>query len=122
MQNSSFLKGCGFGCFSKYASSYARKATFKFALTPRGGSEVILIEFCKMETGKNGDGIEVTVEAKSFLHRQVRSIVGSLVEVGRGARGEDWIADILEARDRTACGPVAPADGLFLERVEYGAP
>lgn len=76
----------------------------------------------KIDVARYGDGIEVTVEAKSFLHRQVRSIVGSLVEVGRGARGEDWIADILEARDRTACGPVAPADGLFLERVEYGAP
>ncbi|MEO1189243.1 MAG: hypothetical protein AAFW60_09220, partial [Pseudomonadota bacterium] len=52
---------------------------------------------------------------------QVRSIVGSLVEVGRGARSEDWIGEILEARERKACGPVAPADGLFLERVAYGA-
>lgn len=67
-----------------------------------------------------GDGIEVTVEAQSFLHRQVRSIVGSLVEVGRGVQDEDWIGEILEARDRNACGPVAPPDGLFLERVEYG--
>jgi len=74
----------------------------------------------KIDVARYGEGLEVTVEAKSFLHRQVRSIVGSLVEVGRGARGEDWIAQILEAKDRTACGPVAPADGLFLERVEYG--
>jgi tRNA pseudouridine38-40 synthase len=74
----------------------------------------------KIDVARYGDGLEVTVEAKSFLHRQVRSIVGSLVEVGRGARGEDWIAEILEARDRAACGPVAPADGLFLERVAYG--
>lgn len=75
----------------------------------------------KIEVARYGEGLEVTVEARSFLHRQVRSIVGSLVEVGRGARGEDWIADILETRDRAACGPVAPADGLFLERVEYGS-
>ena len=74
----------------------------------------------KIDVARYGEGLEVTVEAKSFLHRQVRSIVGSLVEIGRGARAEDWIAEILEARDRTACGPVAPADGLFLERVEYG--
>lgn len=75
----------------------------------------------QIDVARYGEGLEVTVEAKSFLHRQVRSIVGSLVEVGRGAREEGWIAEILEAKDRTACGPVAPADGLFLERVEYGA-
>jgi tRNA pseudouridine38-40 synthase len=75
----------------------------------------------KIDVARYGEGLEVTVEAKSFLHRQVRSIVGSLVEVGRSAQSEDWIAEILEARDRTACGPVAPPDGLFLERVEYDA-
>ncbi len=75
----------------------------------------------KIDVARYGEELEVTVEALSFLHRQVRSIVGSLVEVGRGARPEGWIAEILEAKDRTACGPVAPADGLFLERVEYGA-
>lgn len=73
----------------------------------------------KINVARYGDGLEVTVEARSFLHRQVRSIVGSLVEVGRNARSEDWIGEILAARDRTRCGPVAPADGLFLERVEY---
>lgn len=75
----------------------------------------------KIDVARYGEGLEVTVEARSFLHRQVRSIVGSLVEVGRGAKSEDWIGEILAARHRPACGPVAPADGLFLERVEYGA-
>lgn len=75
----------------------------------------------KIDVARYGEGLEVIVEARSFLHRQVRSIVGSLVEIGRGAKTEDWIAEILEARHRPACGPVAPADGLFLERVEYGA-
>lgn len=74
----------------------------------------------KIDVARYGETIEVTVEARSFLHRQVRSIVGSLVEVGRGARDEDWIGEILEAKDRVKCGPVAPPDGLFLERVEYG--
>lgn len=76
----------------------------------------------KIDVSRYGEGIEITVEAKSFLHRQVRSIVGSLVEVGRGAKDEDWIGEILDAQSRPACGPVAPADGLFLERVEYGDP
>ena len=66
-----------------------------------------------------GERIELTCSALSFLHRQVRSIVGSLIEVGRGQRNEGWMAEILAARDRTACGPVAPAEGLYLERVDY---
>ncbi|MEL7032759.1 MAG: tRNA pseudouridine(38-40) synthase TruA [Pseudomonadota bacterium] len=73
----------------------------------------------RIDVARYGEGIEVTVEAKSFLHRQVRSIVGSLVEVGRRRQGEDWIAEILSAQKRSACGPVAPPDGLFLERVAY---
>ncbi len=63
--------------------------------------------------------IEITCSARAFLHRQVRSMVGSLVEVGRGRRTPDWIAQILSARDRTRCGPVAPPDGLYLTGVDY---
>lgn len=68
---------------------------------------------------RDGDAVELTVSAPSFLHRQVRSIVGSLVEVGRGAQPADWLQHILDARDRTKCGPVAPPDGLYLEQVDY---
>ena len=60
-----------------------------------------------------GDGIVLEYSAKSFLHKQVRSITGSLVEVGRGKFPADWIAEILAAKDRKACGPVAPPDGLL---------
>ena len=49
----------------------------------------------------------------------VRNAVGSLVEVGRGARSPEWIAEILAGRDRTRAGPTAPARGLFLVRVLY---
>ena len=63
--------------------------------------------------------VEITATARSFLHRQVRSIVGSLVEVGRGVRDPDWMKTILEAKERSKCGPVAPADGLYLEKVVY---
>ncbi|MEQ9316669.1 MAG: tRNA pseudouridine(38-40) synthase TruA [Henriciella sp.] len=72
-----------------------------------------------LEVHKFGERVEITTTARSFLHRQVRSITGSLVEVGRGVREPDWMKEILEARDRTACGPVAPSDGLYLERVDY---
>ncbi len=66
-----------------------------------------------------GERIEFTCRAQSFIHRQVRSMVGSLIEVGRGKRNPDWLADILAAVDRTQCGPIAPADGLYLEKVDY---
>jgi tRNA pseudouridine38-40 synthase len=68
---------------------------------------------------RRGDVIEIRTSARSFLHRQVRSMVGSLVDVGRGRERPEWIAEILAAADRTRCGPVAPADGLYLESVSY---
>ena len=68
-----------------------------------------------------GQVIEVRTSARSFLHRQVRSMVGSLVEVGRGRESVGWIGEILAAKDRTRCGPVAPADGLYLVGVSYEA-
>ena len=68
---------------------------------------------------RSGSRIELTFGARSFLHKQVRSITGSLVEVGRGKYPPDWIGEILAAQDRTACGPVAPPDGLYLESVQY---
>jgi tRNA pseudouridine38-40 synthase len=68
---------------------------------------------------RDGDEIRLTFAARSFLHRQVRSMVGSLVEVGRGRWTSGDLADALAARDRDACGPVAPAEGLCLAAVDY---
>ncbi len=67
------------------------------------------------------DGEEVRIEAssRSFLHNQVRSMVGSLRLVGGGKWSAADLKKALEARDRTACGPVAPAYGLYLVRVDY---
>jgi len=69
-----------------------------------------------------GDGwASITFEARSFLHKQVRSMVGTLAEVGLGKMSADDVAAALAAADRTRCGPVAPADGLYLVRVDYPA-
>jgi len=57
--------------------------------------------------------------ARSFLHRQVRSMVGTLAEVGAGRWSALDVADALEAKDRRRCGPVAPAHGLYLSDVDY---
>ena len=68
---------------------------------------------------RRGEEVVVTFAARSFLHRQVRSMVGSLSEVGRGVWTADDVAAALAARDRAACGPVAPAQGLCLVEVMY---
>jgi tRNA pseudouridine38-40 synthase len=67
-----------------------------------------------------GDEIHITLAARSFLHRQVRSIVGSLVEVGVGRWSAARLAAALAAANRSVCGPVAPAHGLYLTGVTYG--
>ncbi len=67
-----------------------------------------------------GEEVRLVFEARSFLHRQVRSMTGTLVEVGLGRWSPDDVKTALEARDRAACGPVAPSDGLYLTGVDYG--
>jgi tRNA pseudouridine38-40 synthase len=64
--------------------------------------------------------ISVTAEADAFLHQMVRSMVGMLVRVGEGKAGPDEVTRILVARDRAGAAPVAPPQGLTLERVFYG--
>ena len=72
-----------------------------------------------IDVSRNGDAIDITVSAQSFLHRQVRSMVGSLEHVGAGRWTIDTLRDALEAADRRRCGEVAPAAGLYLESVTY---
>ena len=68
-----------------------------------------------------GGGVEVQfdVRVRSFLHNQVRSIVGTLERVGAGSFAPDDVKQMLAARDRQACGPVAPPQGLYLSHVTY---
>ena len=73
----------------------------------------------RLEVSRHGEIIRIETEARSFLHNQVRSMVGSLKLVGEGRWGARDLRQALEARDRNACGPVAPPQGLYLVKVDY---
>ncbi|MFC6686735.1 tRNA pseudouridine(38-40) synthase TruA [Jhaorihella thermophila] len=69
--------------------------------------------------GLSGPEVHFHVRARSFLHNQVRSFVGTLERVGAGAWTADDVQAALEARNRAACGPVSPPQGLYLAAVKY---
>lgn len=73
----------------------------------------------KLDVSKTGNVIEITTSARSFLHHQVRSMVGSLELVGAGKWKAADLRAALESCDRTRCGTVAPADGLYFVAVDY---
>jgi len=73
----------------------------------------------RLEVTRSGELIQIRTDARSFLHNQVRSMVGTLKRVGEGAWSADDVTSALEAKDRAACGPVAPACGLYLVGVDY---
>jgi tRNA pseudouridine38-40 synthase len=73
----------------------------------------------QLDVVRDGDNVNIVTSARAFLHSQVRSMVGSLVWVGHGRWSADDLAAALAARNRAACGPVAPPDGLYLVKVDY---
>jgi tRNA pseudouridine38-40 synthase len=73
----------------------------------------------QLDVIRDGHEVDILTSARSFLHSQVRSMVGSLVWVGEGRWSADDLAAALDARSRPACGPVAPPEGLYLVRVDY---
>jgi tRNA pseudouridine38-40 synthase len=77
---------------------------------------VYRLNVCRRADGK----LQIEVEADGFLYNMVRAIVGTLVEVGREAEADTYPVQVLEAKDRSAGGKTAPAEGLFLVNVDYG--
>ncbi|MCV6592957.1 MAG: tRNA pseudouridine(38-40) synthase TruA [Silicimonas sp.] len=94
--------------------------TFRSTLC-QAKSPVKTMDDIRFETRPYPGGVEyrATLRARSFLHNQVRSIIGTLERVGAGAWAPDRVKTALEARDRAACGPVAPPGGLYLTGVSY---
>lgn len=73
----------------------------------------------RLEVTRSGELIEMRVSAQSFLHNQIRSFAGTLKLAGEGKWTVEDVRAALEARDRKACGPVAPPDGLYFMAVDY---
>ena len=73
----------------------------------------------RLDVTRDGDMIEIVAEARSFLHHQVRNMVGTLKLAGDGHWTPERVAAALAVRDRSAAGPTAPAEGLYLTRVRY---
>jgi tRNA pseudouridine38-40 synthase len=73
----------------------------------------------RLDVSRYGEEIEIVAEARSFLHHQVRSMAGTLRLVGEGKWKPLQVKHALEAKDRSACGPVAPPSGLYLVNVRY---
>lgn len=82
-------------------------------------SPVRTLERLDVRRGLNPDEIEIHASARSFLHNQIRSFAGSLRWAGEGRWSADDVSAALEARDRKACGPVAPPGGLYFRAVDY---
>jgi tRNA pseudouridine38-40 synthase len=89
------------------------------AAAGRGRIPVCVVRSTRVVSRKSR--LVILISADSFLHHMVRNLVGSLVEIGRGAERPDWLAELLDGRDRTRAGPTAPPQGLALVRVLYPA-
>ena len=92
------------------------RSTMCQAATPIKTLDAINIQ---LHSYPGGTEVRFHVRARSFLHNQVRSLVGSLERVGAHSWKPNQVGDALRAKDRSACGPVCPPDGLYLEHVSY---
>ena len=122
-----FNKNLAWGVFKKLnidaiveaASIFVGKHDFNAfrSIDCQSSSSIKTILSCSIET--NDQHIILNVSAKSFLHSQVRIMVGTLVEVGKGKFNSSDVKDIIKSRDRSKAGATAPAQGLYLIKVEY---
>ena len=83
----------------------------------RGRTPMCTVRTTRVVTRKHR--LVVLISADSFLHHMVRNLIGTLVEIGRGAKPPEWMEELLDGRDRTRAGPTAPPQGLVLVRVMY---
>ena len=122
-----FNKNLAWGVFKKLnmdamkeaASIFVGKHDFNAfrSIDCQSSSSIKTIQSCLI--GKNDQHITLNVSAKSFLHSQVRIMVGTLVEVGKGKFNSSDVKDIIKNRNRSKAGATAPAHGLYLLKVEY---
>ena len=101
---------------AKYLLGYHDFSSFRAAAC-QAKSPVKTLD--KLDISRQGEEVIFNVEARSFLHHQVRNFVGTLKLVGEGRLTPEDVKHILEAKDRSAAGPTAPASGLYLAKVEY---
>jgi tRNA pseudouridine38-40 synthase len=97
-------------------------SSFETRGSPRASNVRTIFDLEAARNPVDADQLHIEVEADGFLYNMVRAIVGTLIEVGRGVKDEDWPAAVLAARHRRAAGQTAPAQGLFLLWVKYGRP
>ena len=97
-----------FNSFCKVASAVG-KPTHRCVMRAEFGHEAAFGE----------DILTFTIEGNAFLHSMVRTIVGTLVEIGMHRRDPEWMREVIDACDRTAAGPTAPACGLTFMGVDY---
>ena len=107
------------GSMRRAAKVLAGRHDFK-AFQSAGSSELNTVRTIKkIKIEKRADLVYIDIWADGFLYNMVRTIAGTLLEIGRGKIAEDIIKEILQKRDRRSAGPTAPAKGLCLMSVEY---
>ena len=122
-----FEKNLAWGIFKTLNIKEMKKATKYFigkhdfnafrSINCQSSSSIKTIN--SLEIKDQTDNIFVNVSAKSFLHSQVRIIVGTLVDIGKGKIKADEVKQIIDSKDRSRAGPTAPAHGLYLIKVDY---
>jgi tRNA pseudouridine38-40 synthase len=104
---------------AKTATFVVGKKDFKSFAAAADKRESSIRTIFRCDVIPDGDWIYIDVEGDGFLYNMVRNIVGTLVEAGVGRRQPEKMVEILEAKDRTAAGPIAPAEGLCLMWIKY---
>jgi len=112
-------KDLNIAAMNEAAKELVGKKDFKSFASAADNRENSVRTIFRCDVTKEGDRVYIEVEGNGFLYNMVRNIAGTLVEVGLGRLRPLKIKQILEAKDRTAAGPIAPAEGLCLMWIKY---